>query len=154
MSLGIFQVLVSSWVHGVAPMVSDKMSQSSVVCQPVCLDLNCFETLWGVAVFPLRMPFMDECVWVRVNLRRCADFSVMKCAWEALSNNALQGICWPDLLWISTMAVASKMLFLGLPLNEQCVHFCSWVALGTCRLIGYRPSVFTHWVCLVICSNV
>jgi hypothetical protein len=62
---------------------------------------------------------MDVCVWILVNLNRFTHLSVTKCDWEALSNNVLNGTNWPDLLSISTMAVASKMWFLGLPLNEE-----------------------------------
>jgi len=90
-----------------------------VLCQSVCLDLICIETLWCVAVFTLLMPCMDACVWVRDNLKRCTHLSVMKCDCEALSNNARHGTYWPELFCTSTIAVVSKLWFLGLPLNEQ-----------------------------------
>jgi len=40
MSFGIFQLDVSSLERGVVPVMLDKMAQSSVVCQSVCLDLK------------------------------------------------------------------------------------------------------------------
>ena len=33
-------------VDGVVPVMLGRMAQSSVVCQSVCLDLRCTETLW------------------------------------------------------------------------------------------------------------
>ena len=121
MSLGICQVLVSSLVDGVVPVMFDKMAQSSVVCQSVCLDLRCTDTLWCVAVFTLLIPCIEVCDWVLDNLKRCTHLSVMKCDWEALSNNALHGTYWPALFWISTLAVANRIWFLGVPLIEQYV---------------------------------
>jgi len=91
MSLGIFQVLVSSLVDGVLPVMLDRMAQS-IVCQSVCLDLNCIETLWRVAVFTLLMPVMNAFVWVLDNLKRCRHLCGMKCDCEALPNNALHGM--------------------------------------------------------------
>jgi len=79
MSLGIFQVHVFSLVDGVVPVMLGRMTQSSVVCQSVCRDLNCNETLWCVAVFTLLMPVMDACVWVLDKLKRWTHLSVMKC---------------------------------------------------------------------------
>jgi hypothetical protein len=79
MSLRIFQLLISSLVTGVIPVMLDKIAQSSVVCQSVCPDLKCSETLWCVAVFKLLIPCIDVCVWVLGNLRRCTHLSVMKC---------------------------------------------------------------------------
>ena len=99
----------------------DKIVQSRVVCQSVCLDINCIEIMWCVAVFTLLIPVMDACVWVLDNLKRCTHLSVIKCDWESLSNNALHVTYWPALFWISTLAVARKMWFLGMPLNEQYV---------------------------------
>jgi len=72
-------VLVSSLVDGVLPVMLERMAQSSVVCQSVCLDLNCIQTLWCVAVFTLLIPVMDACVWVLDNFKRCTHLSVMKC---------------------------------------------------------------------------
>jgi hypothetical protein len=56
MSLGGFQLLVSSLVGGVVPVMLSKMAQSSVVCHSVCLDLKWIETLLYVEVFALPMP--------------------------------------------------------------------------------------------------
>jgi len=92
-----------------------------ILCKLVCLDLKCIETLWCDAVLTLLMPCIDAYVWILDNLKRCTHLSVMKCDWEALSNNALHGTYWPDLFWTSTMAVASRIWFLDLPLNEQYV---------------------------------
>ena len=64
-------MLVSSLVDGVVPVMLDGMAQSSVVCQSVCIDLKCIETLWWIAVFTLLMSCMDVCVWVLVNLKHC-----------------------------------------------------------------------------------
>jgi len=156
MSLGIFQVLVSNLVDGVVPMIRDKMAQSSVVCQSVCLDLKCIETLWCVAVFMLLMPCIDACLWVLDNLKRCAHLSVMKCDWEALSNSALHGTYWPDLFWTSTMAVASRIWFLGLLLNEQYV-LTSAVGLPLASAGGplvADPLSLVDWFCLSVCSRV
>ena len=72
-------MLVSSLVDGVVPVMLDRMAQSSVVCQSVCLDLNCNETLWCVAVFKLIISVTDACVWVLDNPKRYAHLSVMKC---------------------------------------------------------------------------
>ena len=72
-------MLVSNLVDGVRPVMFDKMVQSSVVCQLVCLDLSCTDTLWCVAVFTLLMPCIDVCDWVLDNLSRCTHLSVMKC---------------------------------------------------------------------------
>jgi hypothetical protein len=79
MSVGIFQVLVSSLVDGVGPVMLDKMVQSRVVCQSVCLDFNCIEIMWCVAVLTLLIPVMDACVWVLDNLKRCTHLSAIKC---------------------------------------------------------------------------
>ena len=62
MSLGIFQLLISSLVTGVIPVILDNKAQSSVACQSVCLDLKLIETLWCVAVFTLLISCIDECV--------------------------------------------------------------------------------------------
>ena len=80
------------------------MAQLSVVYPSVCLDLKCNETLWLVSVFTLGMPCIVACVWVLDDLKRCTQLSVMKCDWEALSNNALHGTYWPILFWTSTIA--------------------------------------------------
>jgi len=85
MSLGSIQLLVSSLLDGVVPVMSGKMAQSSVVCQSVRLDLNWTETLCFVAVFTFLMLWMDARVWVLDNL------SVMKLDWDPLSNEALHG---------------------------------------------------------------
>jgi hypothetical protein len=72
-SLGIFQLLVFSFVDGVAPVMLGRIAQSIVICQSVFLDLSCNETLCCVAVFPLRMPWTDTCVWVVDNFMRCTE---------------------------------------------------------------------------------
>ena len=72
-------MLVSSLVDGVGPVMLDKIVQSRVVCQSVCLDINCIEIMWCVAVFTLLIPVMDACVWVLDNLKRCTHLSVIKC---------------------------------------------------------------------------
>ena len=79
MSVGIFQLLVSNLVGGVVPVMLDNIALSSMVCQSVCLDLKCTETLWCVAVFTLLIPCIDVCVWVLGNLKCCTHLSVMKC---------------------------------------------------------------------------
>jgi hypothetical protein len=121
MSFWILQLLVFSLMDSVVPVMLGKTAQSSVVCQSVCLDLLWMEPLWRAVVFTLLMPCMDVCVWVLDSLKRCAHLSVMKCDWEALSSNALHGTYWPDLLLTSANAVASKMIFLILPVKEQSV---------------------------------
>ena len=70
---------MSSLVTDVIPVMLDNTAQSSLVCQSVCLDLNCTETLWCVAVFTLLIPCIDVCVWVLDNRKRCTHVSVMKC---------------------------------------------------------------------------
>ena len=121
LSMGIFQVLVSNLVHGVLPVMWDKMAQLSVVCQCVCLDLKCIETLWYFSVFTLDITCIDACVWILDNIKRSTHLSVMKCDWEALSNNILHGTYCSDLFGYSKIAVASRIWFLGLPLIEKYV---------------------------------
>jgi len=50
MSFGIFQLIVSILEGGVVPVMLEKMAQSSVVCQFVCLDLKYIETLMCCSV--------------------------------------------------------------------------------------------------------
>jgi hypothetical protein len=157
MSSGIFQLTVSSLEGGVVPIMLDKMAQSSVVCQSVCLDLQWIETLWCVAVFTLLMPWMDACVWVLDNLKLCAHLSVMKLDWDPLSNRALHGKHWPDLFCTSTIAVASRMWFLGLPLYVQYVLPSAvvepYVSAGR-FLFDVEPLLYTFWFSLSICRKV
>jgi hypothetical protein len=60
MSLRILQL--SSIAGGVVSVMLVNTAQSSVVCQSVCLDLKCSETLWCVAVFTLLISRMDVCL--------------------------------------------------------------------------------------------
>jgi len=108
----------------------------------------------NVSVLTLDMPWICACVWVLDNLKRCTHLSVMKCDWEALSSNALHGIYWPDLFWTSTMAVACRTWFLGLPLNEQYV-LTSAVALplASARPLVTDPLSLIDWFCLSMCSK-
>ena len=115
MTLGNFQVIVSNLVDVVVAVMLDKMTQLSVVCLSVCLDLKWIEIVWYVSVLTLEMPYINACVWVMDNLKRSTNLSIMKCDWEALSNNALHGMYWPELFWNSTMAVESKIWILGSP---------------------------------------
>jgi hypothetical protein len=78
-SLGIFQLLISNLVTGVMPVMLGNIAQSNVVCQSVCLDLKCSETLWCVAVFTLLIPCIDVCVWVLGSRSHCTHLSVIKC---------------------------------------------------------------------------
>jgi len=121
MSVGILQLLVSSLVAGVVPVMSDKTAQLRVSCQYVCRDLMCIDTQWFATALELLMPWMEECVWVLDNLRRCTHLSVMKCDCSALSRSALRGIYRLELFRNSTIAVASNIWFCGLPLNVQYV---------------------------------
>jgi hypothetical protein len=45
MFLGIFQLLIFNFMTGVMPVILDNTAQSSDMCQFVCLDLVCKETL-------------------------------------------------------------------------------------------------------------
>lgn len=129
-------------MRGVVPLMLGKKTQSRVVCHSECLDLKWVETLWWAAVFTLLMPCTDACVWVRANLRCCEHLSVTKRDWEAMFDNALHGTYWPELLLTSTIAVASKMRFIGLPFKEQCVNLCTWWALCFCRkVVAFKPFV-------------
>jgi len=79
----------------------------------------------------------------------------MKCDWEALSNNILYGTYWSDLFGNSTIAVASRIWFLGLPLIEKYV-LTSAVELphaSAVRLVA-DPSSLIDWFCLSMCRNV
>ena len=69
MSLVNFLVLMSNLLDGVVPVMWDRMARLSVVCQSVCLDLKCTETLWYVSVLTLVMPCICACVWVLGNLK-------------------------------------------------------------------------------------
>jgi len=89
-------------------------------CVPVCRPkINWIETLWYVSVLTLQMPYIFAWVCVLYNLKRCTHLSIMKCDWEALSNNILHGIYWPVLFWNSTVSVGSRIWLLVFPLNEQ-----------------------------------
>ena len=154
MSLGIFQVIVSNLVDGVVPVIWDKMAQLSVVCKSVCLDLKCIDTLWYVSVLTLDMPCIDACVWFLENLKRCTHPSVMKCHWQALSNNAMHGTYWQNLLWTSTMSVASRIWFLGSPLNEQ--HLLTsavQLPLASAGPLVIDPIELVDWYCLSMFSK-
>jgi len=155
MFLGIFQVLVSDLVDDVVPVMWHKMAQLSFVGQCVCLDLKCIKTLWYISVLTLDMPCICACVCVLDNVKRCTHHSVMKCDWEALSNNPLHGTYSPDLFWSSTMTVASRMWLLGLTLNEKYV-FRSAVELpivSAGRLVT-DPLSLIDYISLSTCSKV
>jgi len=154
MSLGIFQVIVSNLVDGVVPVIWDKMAHLSVVCKSVCLDLKCIDTLWYVSVLTLDMTCIDVCVWILDNLKRCTHLSVMKCHSQALSNNALHGTYWQNLLWTSTMAVASRIWFLGLPLNEQhLLTSADQLPLASAGPLVTDPFELVDWYCLSMCRK-
>jgi len=153
--LGIFQALTSIMVNDVVSLMWDKIKQLIVVCQSVCLDLKWIETLWYVSGLTLDMPCICACVWVLGNLKRCTHLSVMKCDWEALYNNALHGTYWPDLFWTSTMSVASRIWFLGLPLNEQYVQISAVdLPLASSRPLVIDTLSLIYWICLTMCSKV
>jgi len=153
MSFVIFQLLISSLVMGVVPVMLEKTAQLCVVCESECLDLKWFEILWWAAVFTSLMPCMDACVWVRANFRRCAHLSVMKCNWGALFSSALHGTT--DLIYSSTIPVASKMWFLGLPFKEQYVTPAvdePFASAG--RLLLVDALSFAAWFCPSVCKRV
>ena len=129
-SLGIPHVLMSNLLDGVVPVMWDKMAQLSVVRKSVCLDLKCIETLWYVSVLALNMPCICACVWDLGNLEHCTILSVLKCDREALSHNALHGTYWPNLFWISTMAVANIIQFLVFALAWTICRFKSRCAVS------------------------
>ena len=139
MSLGIFQVFISSLVNRVIPVMLHKMVQSSVVCNSVCLH-HAVCKISCVAVLTLLIPIMDVCVWVFDKLKRYTHLSMIKCDWETLSNNALHGINWPNLFWISTMTVASKMWFCA----------CTWMN-NTYWLVQLSCPVHLQFDCLQTC---
>jgi len=154
-SLGNFQVLLSKLMDGVVAVMWDKMVQLSVVCQSVCLNLKSIESLWYVSVLTLDMPCIFACVLVPDKLKRCKHLSVMKCDWEALFNNALHGTYWPDLFWNSTMAVASIVWFLALPLNEQYVlTYAVELPLASAWPLVTDPFSLSDWICLTMCIKV
>ena len=101
------------------------------------------------------MPCICACVWVLDNLKHCTHLSVMKYDWEALSNNALHGTYWPNLFWTSTMAVASRMWFLGLPFNKQYLLTSAVeLPLTSAGPLVADPLSLVDWICLSMCSKV
>ena len=148
--------VVFNLVAGVMPVMFGNTAQSSVVCQSVCLDLKWMETLCPVEVFTLDMPWMDVCVCVLGNLRRCTHLSVMKWDWEPLSNNALHGTYWPDLFLTSTMAVASKVWFLGLLFKVWYLFTFAFVTPFVVAdwLFLVEEPLFVAWGWLSKCNNV
>ena len=146
---------MSNMLDGVVPIMWDRMAQLSVVCQSVCLDLKCIETLRYVSVLTLDMPCIYACVWVLDNFKRCTHLSVMNSDWEALSNNALHWTYWSNLFSTSTMAVASRMWFLGLLLNEQYVLTSGVdLLLASAGPFVTDPLSLIDWYCLSMCSKV
>ena len=146
---------MSKFVDGVVAVMWDKMAQLSFVCQSVYLDLKYIETLWYVSVLTLDMPCICAYVLVLNNIKRCTHLSVIKCYWEALSNNALHGTYWPNLFWIPTIAVASRIWFLGLPLNEQYVLTSAVdLPLASAGPLLTDPLSLIYWFCPSICSKV
>jgi len=136
-------------MDGVLPVTWDKKAQLSVVCQSLCLDLKCIGTLWNASEVTLVMPCNSACALFQDNLKSCTHLSVIKCEWEALSNNSLHETYWPDLFWNSTMSVACRICTLGLHLNEEPV-LTSTVELpleSSVSLISdYLSSI--DWICL------
>ena len=154
-SLWIFQVLVSKLVNGVVPVMWDNVEHLTVVCQSVCLDLKWIKSLWYFPVLTLELPCISAYVCVLDNFMRCTHLCVMKCDWEALSNNAMQGTYWPDLFWTSTMAMSSKIWFLFLPLNEHYVLTSAVeVPLATAGPLVTDHMLLIDWFCLCFCSKV
>jgi len=149
MSLGILQVHVSNLEQGVVTVMIDKMTQSSAVCKTVCLDLKCIENLRWVALFTLLMTFMDVCVWIIVYLKH---LSVMKCNWETLSNNIMQGTYWPDFFWIQQLLLRVECDFWVCLWMKIRVNICSWVALCICRwtISFWNLDNFTDFACLYL----
>ena len=154
MSFGIFQlvILVSSLEGGVVPVILDKMAQSSVVCQSVCLDLKCIEVLWCVVVFTLLMPWIDACVWVLDNLKRCTHLSVMR-----LGATVWQGPAW-DILTRFILNInngcCKNNVISGFTFQwTLSVDLCSCCALCICRIVIVCGGPFVI-CCLILFINV
>ena len=149
-SVGIFQLFVSSWLAGVVPVISDKTAQIRLSCQSVCRDLICIDTQKFATALDLQMPKIEERVYALNNLRRFTPQSVMKCGCNALSRSALNVVYLKNRIRISTIAVVSNIWFCVLPSNEQYV-FTSAVGLpfASADRLEYVNHLSFGWVLLL-----
>jgi len=145
-SLGILPLIVSSLVAGVVPVILDKTAHLRLSCPSVCRDLICTDTQLFARGLELLMPWIEKCVGDLDNLRRCTHVSVMKCDCDALSRTALYDIHRPELIWSSTIAVASYIWFCVLPLSEPFVFILQLCCLCNCRsiVICWSPVIWLN----------
>ena len=119
------------------------------------------------------MPFMDACVWVLDNLKRCTHLSVMKCDCAALTM-LYMGHIGQIYSELPQQLLQVECGFWVCPWMNICVYFCSWVALCIYRsimvcwplviwlsmYIYMQQSIMSivtlathlHWTCVVPCK--
>ena len=99
-------------------------------CQSVCLDLKSIETLWCVALYTLRMPCFEACVWVFDNLKCWAHLYQL----HIFLNCPSMGNLWADYRqFVSTRVIgllrSPIVLILLCYISSQCSHIMSFATI-------------------------